>query len=323
MYRHVYNCLRFVYSLFRVLVVERSRLIQTSRESATLAPFSKLQGQSQPHGFLRFYVGGWSTRDNDVRSSQQLPMVVMIMLSMTRQYASKLCPGLILIIFVCNALRTLPHRDPSELHLRNRAIAGAIRGAAPYIESSTKADVGLCKKSSQLSLWLMPPDETKSLLQREIDSYAENAKGPSFPPHVTIVGGIPCESADHINETIRKLQDGLAGFGEVTLFHKKALNFSNAWNQALVIEMQLTPRFEALCRKSRIILGMETEKDMFPQPVSAPHLSLFYGISNVPDANGVEPIPDFDAITLALWMTDPPTLEGVPQWKQVGSITLV
>jgi hypothetical protein len=282
-----------------------------------LAQFSKLQGH-RPHGFLRC-----STRNYDVRSSQQLSIVVMIMRSMTRQHASRLCQGLILIIFVCNALRILPHRDSSEVRLRNRPIAGAIRGAASYLESSSKADEGLCKKSTQLSLWLMPPDETKSLLQRKINSYADNFNGPVFPPHVTLVGGIPCESADHINETIRKLQDGLAGFGEVTLFHKEALNFSNSWNQALVVEMQLTPRFEALCRKSRIILGMETEKDLFPPPVSAPHMSLFYGISNVPDANGVERIPDFDAITLALWITDPPTLEGVPQWKQVGSITLV
>lgn len=269
----------------------------------------------------------YSTRNYDVRPCRLLLMVLMIMRSMTRQYALKLCQVFILIIFVCNALRSIPHRDASELHLRNRPIAGALRGAVPYRDSSKQADDGLCKRTSSLSLWLMPPDETRIILQREIDKFAQNTHGHAFfPPHVTVVGGIPCESADNVKATIEKLQEGLAGFGEMpTVFHEKASNFPNTWNQALVVEMQLTPRFVTLCRLSRKLLGMdmETEKAMFPPPVKAPHLSLYYGTTNIPDADEAARIPDFDATTLSLWITEPPTLEGVPQWKQVGSISLV
>eukprot|EP00980_Cylindrotheca_fusiformis_P008732 scaffold1868_cov193-Cylindrotheca_fusiformis.AAC.17 len=244
----------------------------------------------------------------------------------TTRYALNLCLVFILIVFVCNGLRSIPYRDSSDYHLRNRPIAGAIRGSTPYIESSKPTDGQLCKTSSSLSLWLMPSDKAKREIQREINYYAEEGNGPAFRPHVTVVGGIPCGSEDHIKDVIERLQQGLAGFGEIpTSFHENASNFPDTWNQALVVEMQLTPRFVKLCRKSRQILGMEaeTEKAMFPPPVEAPHLSLYYGTSNIPDAMDVPPIPDFEATTLSLWITDPPTLEGVPKWKQLGTIDLL
>ena len=46
----------------------------------------------------------------------------------------------------------------------------------------------------KISLWLLPPEEggVRSHLQFSIDAIAAMTGGPSFMPHATILGGIPC-----------------------------------------------------------------------------------------------------------------------------------
>lgn len=51
---------------------------------------------------------------------------------------------------------------------------------------------------------------------------------------------------------------------------------------------------------------------------------MFYGLDKrIPSVGEVEPIQGFDATTIELWVTDPPTLEGVKMWKKVGLIDLL
>ena len=44
----------------------------------------------------------------------------------------------------------------------------------------------------KISLWLLPPEDVRTHLQSNIDEIAALTGGPSFVPHATILGGIPC-----------------------------------------------------------------------------------------------------------------------------------
>jgi hypothetical protein len=173
-----------------------------------------------------------------------------------------------------------------------------------------------------LSLWLMPPHYNVQRIQAQIDKLADG-KGPTFIPHVTIITGIQCYSEEEVQEIAKKLQEGLKGFGRVPCsFGSVPYTSKGHWNQALFLTMDMAASLLNICQKSRIILGMDTEIWRFAPPAGLPHLSLFYGISDIPDKKEVKPVLPFHSMSLALWKTDPPTLEGVPSWKEVAVIEL-
>lgn len=174
-----------------------------------------------------------------------------------------------------------------------------------------------------LSLWLIPPKNTKVRIQQQIDRLAENTGAPTFDPHVTVIGGIPCQSERHALEMAKTLQEGLRGFGKVPCtLSSVPFNSKGVWSQALFLTMEFSAPFMNLCQQSRALLGMDTENWMFAAPVHMPHLSLFYGVDDIPEKKEVQQILPFPAYTLALWKTDPPTLEGVPKWKEIALIDL-
>ena len=169
----------------------------------------------------------------------------------------------------------------------------------------------------------MPPPSVATALEERISFYSATSGGPYFDPHVTVTGGIICDSKDAAMKVVNLLQQDLSGFGEVdAFFHPKARNL-DAWNQALVVEMVATPKFVELCQRVRELLQMDTTTSLFPRPLSAPHLSLFYGVDNAPNADGVETIPNFSSDTLALWITEPTYADGVHQWEFLDNIFLV
>jgi hypothetical protein len=173
-----------------------------------------------------------------------------------------------------------------------------------------------------LSLWLVPLKMTKERIEEQIDKLAEN-RGPTFGPHVTVIGGIPCQSESDALEMAKILQDGLRGFGEVPCGFSSVPDTSKGvWSQALFLTMEMSAPFMDLCEQARALLGMDTENWTFAPPVGMPHISLFYGVENIPEKSEVKPISPFHSYTLTLWRTDPPTLEGVPNWKQVAVIDL-
>ena len=224
----------------------------------------------------------------------------------------------------------------------------------------------------QLSLWLIPPGATNTTTsstattptvydttQTIIDTLAHKYHGPHFVPHVTIVGGIEV-ATDH--DAIRlgeQLRDGLrrsrsnVGDGIQCRFHRQ--NFRqepDCWNQALILEMDLTASFLQLCRVARTIIQNATttpqskqhpetpnqEEDddevTFPPPARVPHLSLYYGrLPRAPPSSlaAVDLSALFvdSATTVAytaqrvmLWKTTPSTVEGVPEWTPITEIHL-
>ena len=170
-----------------------------------------------------------------------------------------------------------------------------------------------------LSLWLVPPLPTAQNIANQISTLSQDGtKAPLFAPHITVVGGIKCRSEEHVLEVAKTLEQGLGGFGKIPcLASSKAYTGKGVWNQALYLAVEPSAALLNLCQKARALLGMDTESWTFPRPAAYPHISMFYGIDNVPDTSKVESIPPFHAYRLALWRTDPPTLEGVALWKEI------
>jgi hypothetical protein len=130
------------------------------------------------------------------------------------------------------------------------------------------------------------------------------------------------------------------------------------WSQALYLPMQQSDDFIALCRLTRKLLHLDTtaststttngtscEQDhFFPPPAREPHLSLCYA-HDVPESafcearqslqnmmmnnnkaenknnNNNDPF-SFEAETLVLYQTDPASVAGVAQWKELAMIDL-
>jgi len=174
-----------------------------------------------------------------------------------------------------------------------------------------------------LSLWLIPPRRNYEIIKEQMGRLSENGKkGPTFAPHITIIGGISCQSEAHAMEMLRLLEEGLKGFGKIPCSLSSFAYSAKVWNQALYFTAELSAPLMNLCQKSRALLGMDTESWTFPAPATYPHMSLFYGVDNVPDITEVESIMPFHAYTLALWRTDPPTLEGVRQWREISTFDI-
>jgi hypothetical protein len=242
---------------------------------------------------------------------------------MKRQHAALLLSLLMLSIFLCytfSFVQMLSSRDNSNgTAIRKRPIPGAIRSVAPYNET----EKGIVVKNVFLSLWLLPPENEKYQIEKLMKRCAQTNRGPLFEAHVTVVGGIPCNSDQtNMQKVAEKLQDRLAGSGPVPTTFSKVPSKMGTWSQALVFQMNQNSRFLELCKTARSVLGMETHP-IFPPPINEPHLSIWYGTGNVPEECDIESIPDFEATALALWLTDPSTLEGVPQWKEVARISLI
>jgi hypothetical protein len=182
----------------------------------------------------------------------------------------------------------------------------------------------------KLSVWLLPPPHARPPIRAHINHLAQ-LPGASVPfePHVTITGGIHCISLDEVEKVAAKLQAGLRGFGKVPVkVEINAQGHAEQWNQALYLPVQASAEFVELCRATRQIVGLSkdsAEEFAFPPPAKQPHLSLFYGNQGVPNdhkqsVDGAQ--CSFVAEQVALWITDPSSVEGVAQWKELAVIDL-
>lgn len=178
------------------------------------------------------------------------------------------------------------------------------------------------KEPMFLSLWLLPPEKDVSI-QNQINRLSKSHSGPSFPAHITIIGGIPCQDEDEAYRVANILEQGLTGFGEIPChFSSTPKSFENTWNQALLVTLDdISVPFADLCETSRHLLNL-TPECLYPPPVNLPHLSLFYGIENIPALTEVDPIVPFLANKVALYITTPSTLKGVENWREIAVIHL-
>lgn len=184
--------------------------------------------------------------------------------------------------------------------------------------------------SMKVSIWMLPPTTVQRALKEQIAKHSSEHDGSiPFEPHVTVVGGIPCESLEQLDEWRCILKEGLYGVGAVPCSFRKKVHYvhdesessSLIWNQACVCVMKRSTEFMDLIEKTRELMGLEGPWQFKP-PLGEPHYSFFYGCSNPPPPNEIEIPPDFNASQVALWCTDPSSVEGVRSWKELAIFDL-
>jgi hypothetical protein len=214
-----------------------------------------------------------------------------------------------------------------------------------------------------LSLWLIPPEAVHKSLVKDITKMSLRYNGlqssAPFTPHVTVLGSIPCgESLNDARKIGKTLQKALQGSGPIpcrfrqepcramyredtpmtttTMNTTSAATNSNSsqqqpqlqktssslvWSQACISIMERSVEYMALLDRARHALDMPPGEWMFPAPACEPHLSKFYGHVEIP--HEIPTSPDFVAVEVALWSTNPGTVEGVQGWKEVTRINLL
>lgn len=203
---------------------------------------------------------------------------------------------------------------------------------------------------TELSIWLMPPEPERTTLQQEIDLLAQHYRGPTFAPHVTLLGRVTVSSPkdeqlviEQLNKAFskrRQQQQDNGSDSSIACHFSKLLTFPHSWNQALIAEMKVTPQFLELCNLVRRALGQQqpstttttvssTEWE-FPPPSSVPHLSFFYGesgdgssIADDPSLQNKSLLPmSFDAHQVDVYRTRA-GLEYVPTWERIATLDLL
>lgn len=162
-----------------------------------------------------------------------------------------------------------------------------------------------------------------------------------FPTHVTLVGGFPCRDLAFLKDVILpRLENALKDSPSVTCTFLPEPVFAPQWNQAAVLVLDQSTEFTKLVQTCREVLsetptvkvGGDPNKQQleFPPPLRHPHMSLFYGMGGVPEAQeiiddlgGPTSLPfSFVGTQVAIWKTYPTTVEGVAQWRELAAIHL-
>ena len=175
----------------------------------------------------------------------------------------------------------------------------------------------------KISIWLMPPPGVETRIQGLVNSLAKKNGGPTFRPHVTVVGGFECKSEEEAHRMAADLRKGLKHYGSVPcIFDPKFKSYPTTWNQSLIATVEVTEAFFNLCQISREILNVNPNNWTFPSPANLPHMSLFYGVENIPDLTGLSPIEDYEAHTISVWKTFSSDIGGVDEWVELDSFSL-
>ncbi|KAG7361568.1 cyclic phosphodiesterase-like protein [Nitzschia inconspicua] len=187
--------------------------------------------------------------------------------------------------------------------------------------------------NTRLSLWLVPPEPQRTTLQSEIDRLAKQYGGPTFPPHVTLMGRIEVTTLqeqqlviDRLHSAIRRRQQQQQQQpGSIKCRFESFLTFPQCWNQALIAEMEQTPDLIELCDLVRQAVGQTQSGWKFPSPSNVPHLSLFYGTEDsVPAITDISTVLlplSFDAHKMEVYRLQT-GLEYVPTWERMATIDL-
>lgn len=118
---------------------------------------------------------------------------------------------------------------------------------------------------AKYTLWVMPPDPVKSILQKIILDLSKKYKTPSFEPHMTLLGDIEV-SEEEIMAGTKKLALMLKPFnlalGEVS--------FSTTYFQSVFVRVKSSAKLMQANLLAKQIFNIENTLFM-------PHISLLYG----------------------------------------------
>jgi hypothetical protein len=233
------------------------------------------------------------------------------------------------------------------LTTKNRLIAGTGKRRVRQVTTAGASSENLCHGQDvfKISIWLVPAPQDKVAkgLEDVIAKFAQRPKSSvAFPPHVTILGGIPVTQDFLDNSIIPNLYKNLQGYKSVACNFETEPHFFPKWSQAAVMLMDNSTEFTDLVQETRdsLIESLNDEARKgnhldhcpdfasFPPAPGFPHLSLYYGEESVPSReeimNTLPSFPfSFQGTRVAIWRTDPSSTAGVSQWRQLDAIDLV
>ena len=185
---------------------------------------------------------------------------------------------------------------------------------------------------TQLSIWLVPPEPQRSELQEIIHKLAESHGGPTFTPHITIVGSVQASTELEERAVVEKLRRALHQHSKVNCsFLPNLVSFRDTWNQALIAKLDPTTDddFYQLCLDVRAALDMPVKDWSFPPPAKSAHLSFFYGVGNnvpvledgdvVDEGVSITPVSPFQAHQISI-IRIVSSLDSVPDWWCIATI---
>jgi 2'-5' RNA ligase len=115
------------------------------------------------------------------------------------------------------------------------------------------------------SIWIIPPEPIYSELKDTIDDLAKKYGGPTFEPHMTLLGDID-RILTEIESKIRKLVADLDNL-KLSL---GPVSFSTTYFQSVLVRVNSTAKLMQLNLDAKKLLDIDNN-------VFMPHLSLLYG----------------------------------------------
>ena len=117
----------------------------------------------------------------------------------------------------------------------------------------------------QYSIWLIPPEPVYTQIKSIIDTLAKSYAGPTFEPHMTLLGNIDADLSD-----IEKKVTNLAKTANALELSLGPVSFSTTYFQSVFVRVNSTAQLMQLNIEAKKIFKMENS-------VFMPHMSLLYG----------------------------------------------
>ncbi len=120
---------------------------------------------------------------------------------------------------------------------------------------------------TQYHLWLTPNGDSRNRLANLINTLSDQNRGPSFEPHITLLGEIEGEESI-LSEQVIELAKRLTPF----VIHLQQPAFGDGYFRCVYFIVKETPEIREVHEEAKLILGKT--------PVSPfrPHVSLLYGL---------------------------------------------
>lgn len=117
----------------------------------------------------------------------------------------------------------------------------------------------------QYSIWIIPPEPVYTQLKSIIDELAKNYNGPTFEPHMTVLGNI-----DKDLSQIERFGKELAESFDTLQLSLGPVSFSTTYFQSVFVRVNSTAQLMQLNIDAKKLFNMENS-------VFMPHISLLYG----------------------------------------------
>ena len=168
-------------------------------------------------------------------------------------------------------------------------------------------------EAAGISIWLVPEGEAEERFGRLIDELSRRWGTPAFPPHVTLLAGLPDDEAAAAGG-LRDLARDIPPF-PVRL---AGVDGRDEYFRRLFVRAEPTPDLLAAHARAATRFGRT------PDPGFLPHLSLLYGrlsgdeVAALRSSLAGRAAGMFEAAHLHAWRTEGP----VPAWRPLSSARL-